>query len=506
MLQYRETERSLNTIRKDLAVNYLLFGNISRSGNDIIIWVELISEKAKKDLWLKKYTWDKNQISQNTSEIVMEIAHNLKTKLSHDEITQIKTEPTKNAAANLNYTFANAISYNAWSSFTMGNKYLESISFNSAIQTYDKAIKEDSLFAQAYTKRAIARSWGYYTRQIDSTHIGKCLEDINKAREIDKDLPDIQMALGFYYYFCKKDLDKALGFFSIAAEKDPEDFQPLFYMAMVYRRKGEWNKSQNLIKQIVALDPQEALYYTNIGLTYTYFHNYDSALMFHQKAIDLMPAWPSPYKNKIETLILKNRNTSEARVLVDTAIRKTGENFTQYKILLNIYERKYAEALQEAEKSYPADFKFKGNKYLFLANINSYLTNSKNAGIYYDSALVSFNNDLNNDRNNPEIHSYIGIASAGRKNKEEAIEEGKKAVDFIRYNNFDKSDMILNLARIYTMVGEYDQAISTIDYLLQTQLNIPSLISINLLQLDPVWKPLSDNPEYKSLLKKYLKK
>ena len=501
--QYNETEKPLNIIRKDLAVNYLLYGNIRRNGNEITIWVELTSEKVNKDLWLTKYSWDKNRISQNTTEIVREIARNLNSKISPDEIKQIIAEPTKNAEANLNYTFANAISYNAWSSFTMGNKYMESISFNSAIQTYDKAIKDDPLFAQAYAKRAIARSWGYYTGQLDSLHIPKCLEDINNAIKIDKDLPDIQIAFGFYYYYCKMDLEKALGYFNNAAKKNPDDFEPLFYMAMVYRRKGEWVKSQNLIKKIIALDPQDALCLTNIGLTYGYFHNYDSALMFHQKAIEVLPVWSSSYRNKLETIILKNGNISEARTLLDTAIQKTGEKFKDFEILLDIYERRFSDALRESEKLHPSDLKFKGIKYLYLAEINGYLKNSENSGIFYDSALVSFENDLKKDKNIPELHSYLGIASAGINNKARAIEEGKKAVDLIKYNNFDKSDMIVNLAKIYVMLGDYDQAVSTIEYLLQTELNIPSELSVNLLQLDPVWKPILNISEIKILLKKY---
>jgi tetratricopeptide (TPR) repeat protein len=506
--QYNETEKPLNAIRKDLAVNYLLSGIIRRNGNEVTIWVELSSEKVNKDLWLNNYSWDKNKISQNTTEIVREIARNLNAKISPDEIKKIIAEPTKNAEANLNYTFANAISYNAisynaWSSFTMGNKYMESISFNSAIQTYDKAIKDDPMFAQAYAKRAIARSWGYYTGQLDSTHIPKCLEDINKAIKIDKDLPDIQIAFGFYYYYCKMDLEKALEYFNNAAGKNPEDFEPLFYMAMVYRRKAEWVKSQNLIKKIIALDPQDALCLTNIGLTYGSFHNYDSALLFHQKAIDVLPVWSSSYRNKLETIIMKNGNIYEARRLLDTAIQNTGEKFKDFEILLDIYERKYPDALKESEKLHPSDLKFKGIKYLYQAEINSYLKNSDNARIFYDSAFVSFENDLKKDKNNHEIHSYVGIACAGLNNKAKAIEEGKKAVDLIKYNNFDKSNMIVNLAKIYVMVGEYDQAVSTIEYLLQTELKIPSDLSVNLLQLDPVWNPILSITEIKTLLKKY---
>jgi tetratricopeptide (TPR) repeat protein len=356
------------------------------------------------------------------------------------------------------------------------------------------------MFAQAYAKRAIARAWGYYTRQVDSTHIEKCLEDINKAKEINKDLPEIQIALGFYYYYCEKKLDKALEYFAVASEMTPDDYQPLFYMAMVHRRKGEWKKSMNLIRRLITLDPQEALCLTNIGLTYAYFHNFDSALIYHQKAIDMMPVWPAPYKNLIETLILKYGNTAEAGILIDTAILKTGYDFTEFKILLDIYDRNYADALVEAEKSTRADYDYKGNKYLFLGEINELMNNLKNAGIYYDSALVSFKNELLNNEDNSELISYIGISSASG-NKEDAIEEGKKAVDLIKYNNFDKSDMILNLARICTKVGKYDQAINYLDYLI----NNPSVFSIKLLQLDPVWEPLYDLPEYKTWLRKYIK-
>lgn len=501
--QYSESENPLSTIRKDLAVNYVLYGNIRRSGNDILIWVELTSEKVKKDLWLKTYSWNRNLVSQNSTEIVQEIVRYLNAKISSGEIEEIRTEPTKNAEANLNYTYANAISYNAWSSYSMGNKYLESASFNSAIQTYDKVIEEDPAFAQAYAKRAIARALGYYIKQLDSTHVEKCLEDINKAIKINKDLPDIQMAQGFYYYYCLRELDKALQYFSRAAEKNPDDFQPLFYVAMVYRRRGEWNECKKLINKIIALNPQDALCLTNIGSTFEYFHNYDSALIFHQRAIDVLPVWPASYKNKLETLILKNKSTEEAKALIDSGIRRTGDNFRYYKIRIDLYERKFEEALKETKKSKPSDFRYRGLKYMFLADINEYLKNNENAILYYDSAFVSLSNDLKKDRNNFEIHSYLGIASAGKRDKVKAIEEGKKAIDLIKYNNFEKSDMILNLARIYTMLGEYDQAVSTINYFLQNEFNIPSGFSVNYLKLDPVWDPLLNDPLIKTLFKNY---
>ena len=59
--------------------------------------------------------------------------------------------------------------------------------------------------------------------------------------------------------------------------------------------------------------------------------------------------------------------------------------------------------------------------------------------------------------------------------------------------------MLEDMARIYTMVGEYDEAIRILDQLL----SMPSLISCNLLKEDPTWKPLWDLPGFTQLMDTY---
>ena len=59
--------------------------------------------------------------------------------------------------------------------------------------------------------------------------------------------------------------------------------------------------------------------------------------------------------------------------------------------------------------------------------------------------------------------------------------------------------MILNLAQIYTLLGLFDDAIPQIEY----SLNNPSLFSTKMLQIDPVWKPLRDRREFKTIITKY---
>ncbi len=49
------------------------------------------------------------------------------------------------------------------------------------------------------------------------------------------------------------------------------------------------------------------------------------------------------------------------------------------------------------------------------------------------------------------------------------------------------------------MVGEYDAALEQIKLLL----TIPSRLSVNLLLLDPAWKPLWNLPEFKKMMESF---
>jgi serine/threonine-protein kinase len=54
----------------------------------------------------------------------------------------------------------------------------------------------------------------------------------------------------------------------------------------------------------------------------------------------------------------------------------------------------------------------------------------------------------------------------------------------------------IDLAQIYTMVGEKDAAIDELEHLL----SIPSPLSVHLLRLDPIWDPLRNHPRFQRLV------
>ena len=486
-------------IGRDLKTNFLLDGNIRRDGNEIKIWLELSGTRKKKMLWSKTYIWDKSLVNQITQEIVHMIATKMDVYLSAVEEKQISTEPSKYADANMNYISANAMLKSAWSYYNYGDKMLDSTSFISVIEKYDKVIKEDSMFAAAYAKRAIAISWGFNDHQLDSSYLAKCRSDIDNALRLDPELPEAEIALGFFHYYCERDYEKALFHFSKASTMMPGDYQPLYYLSLVYRRMGRWKESLELTHQVIRMNPQEALFLTNIGLTYTYMHNYDSSMIYHQKAIDLVPGWAAAYKNKLQALLMKSGKTSKAHDLIEETIRNTGDNMIEDKIRINIYEGNYTEAFKMAKALRPSDYSIGGTKFMDLAEISNLLNKKEDARMFYDSAIAVINQDLKEFPSWCTLHAMSGLAYAGFGNKDKAVREGEMAIKLAEKNSMEEIDMKLYLAQIFTMIGDFDNAVSLLVYLI----NNPSLVSSEFLMLDPFWKPITDNREFKKMLKEH---
>lgn len=244
-------------------------------------------------------------------------------------------------------------------------------------------------------------------------------------------------------------------------------------------------------------EPQDAIVLINIGTSYNYLHSYDTAIAFFQKSAEVMPEWSGPYTNMMETYILKDGNTARAREILDTAISRTGERQQYYKVLLNIYDRRYNDALNDLHSSTDEDFLIPGLRYLMYGLVYSLTGNESMTRSYYDSSLVLYKTLIMNNPDDCYSYSSCGLAYAGLGNKTDAVIAGKTAVQLAGDDILVRNDMIINLAKIYTMTGDYPGAFSQVEYLLTN----PSWFSINLMKIDPAWKGLTESPEFKDIAK-----
>jgi TolB-like protein/Tfp pilus assembly protein PilF len=502
--------RSVFEIARKLKVFFVVTGELVKGKNQVLVNVNLIRVKKEKVIWAKNFALgqDDDIIIGKLTEIPIQIAKNLEMALTPEVKSRINKRPTKSNAAYLNYIEGTAVqdlATDAFSYLSKGDSLLYDLSsnrsFEKAISFYDKAIMEDSTFALAYAKRAITRAWGYNADHFTaSDHLDKCREDIERALRIDINLTEAKVAYGFYYYYFLRDYDKALEYFREASIADPKYWQCKFYMALVFRAHGEWEESQKLMREVVKSNPLNALFLTNIGLSFNFLHKYDSAIYYHDRAIQIMPERPASYQNKIESLILRDGNTRAAEIVLDTAeVKIRGGYFYIDRILLDLYNGRFDDALLKTTIGNPSDFFSQGERYMVFAEIYRYLKNPDLSRNYYQSALDFFDRKLVDDPGNPRILSRKGIAAAGLNNRLKAIESGQKAIELSGSNVKNKTDRIKDLAQIYVLLGENKKSMELLEELLKN----PSSISLRLIQLDPVWKPIQEMPEFKKLISLY---
>lgn len=504
-MNYQENKKSYPEIGRELNVAFILKGTISQITDNAVFIVQLIRTKTENIAWAKNYDLDPEDgnFYEIQRDIALHITSSLNAGLSQKERRRINKKPSLNTSAMKSYIQGNAVSqqviFNTSSGKRFFSRMVDGNLFADAISSFDRAIEQDSAFALAYAKRAIIRSWGYHTRNIDRSAIVKCRDDIEKAMALDKDLVENTIAQGFYYYYCLDDYNKALSFFSRARKEQSNNWQCIYYMALVERVLGNWEESQELMARVLEFNPQDPLLLTNIGISEEMLRNYDKAVFYHDQAIRIMPDWPSAYSNKITALLLRNGNTAELRKTIDTASKKTEANLREFRIRADIYDGRFQEALHEIELSEPTDFDDRGRQLLMYSDIYRYMNNLRASVTFSGSALDWYEKKINEDPEQCENYSFMGIAYAGINNKALAIEYGENAVRMSEKNYLWYTDRRLNLAVIYVMTGEYEKSVKELDFLLGQ----PSLISVKLVQLDPVWNPLREMPEYKKLIARY---
>ncbi|HUU16079.1 MAG TPA: tetratricopeptide repeat protein [Sedimentisphaerales bacterium] len=328
---------------------------------------------------------------------------------------------------------------------------------------------------------------------------------VDKAIELDPDLSEAHHSLGCYYYWGHLDYDRALTEFEIARKSKPKSGQILAKIAFVYRRQGLMEKAEATLEKAIQLDPLDPGLSHNQGQTLILLRKYPQAVPYFEHAITGRPDSPAPYAWKAQLYVCWKGNTEKARTVLEEAskhiIVKEYDSILLQKILFEIFDRNYQTALDilstGSSEVFETEFLVVPRAHLY-AQIYGLMGNRQLEQKYYDSARSILESKIVEDPNDARLHSKLGIAYAGLGQKEAAISEGKLAVELLLVSKEAWQGLygVEDLARIYVMVGQYDDAIDTIEYLLSR----PGVLSIPLIRLEQTWDPLRDYPRFKKLV------
>ena len=497
--RFRDSKLSTVEIAKSIGVNYILEGSVRKQDDQVRITVQLIDGKRDRHLWSENYDRELADIFQIQSEIAQTIARELKAVITPLENTLIKKVPTENMGAYNYYLIGNNY---YWRSFDKQD-------YSIAISMYTKAIELDSEFALAYIRLSISHSamyWFHFDRNFE--RVARTKEAIDSAISIDPELPEIHMALGYYYYRCLLDYQKALEEFTLADIKLRNNSECILIKAAVYRRAGDWKAARENFLLAYELDPGSTQIAQNTAATFFLLGEFRQSEDFFNKASLLNPTFIEPYYFKSLMYFKWKGNTVQARETIHEALKyREGANnplIFEIAAIMDFYDGHYQQAisfLQSRDIEIMENQFYYHHKSFHIANIYRIMGRLDLARNYYDSARIALEAGLDENPEDPRLYSALGKVYAGMGMKEKAIESGKKGVELmpIEKEAYRGIFRVEDLARIYVMTGEYQEAIKQLDYLLW----VPSTISVKLLFLDPTWEPLWNLPEFKTLTSKY---
>jgi TolB-like protein len=480
-MRYKNTKLPLKEIARELGVLAILEGSVQKIGNKVRITAQLIDPKTGFHLWSQTYDRDLSDIFSIQSEVAQNVARELKAKMTAKEIGMIQNAPlTTNQLA---YDF-----------YLKGNDYNSKDDIPHAIDMYSKAIQEDSSFIAAYAQRAILHLFFYFGKNEGwQGHDVKAKEDIKKGNLLNPELPVLKLANAISYYYLDRDYDNALKIIKELKVEAPNMADLYIYSSAILRRQGKWEESISEAKRAIQLDPFNAVYIVNLLELYQYLHQYDNQIKCARQGLSLIPDYKN-FNRFILSAYLSKTGDCKA------ALNESGlmEEDVQYEVYY--YTRQYDKLIELISKNtiietdhntyQPKTFKFE---------LIYYLSGKKSlCKIYADSSITILKEKLKELPNDDRFYAALGKSYAFIGNAKEAIVCGKKAVNLkpIKLDALQGVDKEQDLMEIYIFTGNYDLALDKIEYLL----SIPSLLSVGILMVDPVFDNLRSLPRFQKII------
>jgi len=249
IMRYKGTEKSLPEIARELKVDAILEGSVMHAEGEVRITAQLIRASTDEHLWANSYIDKLENILSLQSKIAKEIANEIKLTLSPEEEINISSDRKVNPEAYDLYLKAQKI--DPW----VMVKENETV----AIRLLQEAVAIDENFIEAWlqlTYRISILQFQY--RDFNNDRINIARQALDKAKEIDPTMLEVQMAEGHYYYYGNKDFINGLESYYGVLRRDPNNSIALEHVGYVQRRMGKWESALHHFLEVSERDPYNA--------------------------------------------------------------------------------------------------------------------------------------------------------------------------------------------------------------------------------------------------------
>jgi TolB-like protein/class 3 adenylate cyclase/Tfp pilus assembly protein PilF len=493
---------NLRDIGKTLGVANVLEGSVRREGNRVVVAVQLIDARRDRHIWANRYDRTLADSLGLQGELAAEIAEALRVTLSPDEKARVQTKPTGNTDAYVVYLRANQIQRNP-------DTLLED--YKTAERLYRRAIALDPNFALAHARLASTCAAIFHFHEPLEGWKDKARAEAELALRLQPKLAEAHLALGQYIYWIEGDYDRAVQEFDQALRLSPNNAEIGELIAAVRRRQGHWQEAIDAYERNQKIDPQNANIVRNLVFTNTALRRWPDASRWAAQMRAMAPASlvakiQSGYVDfwwKGETHLLKSLLTQ-----VPAGTDPDGV-ITSCRWEAAMIDRDFAAARTILQNSSVNEISYTNAGATPKSFLQGFIElaegNRAQAQKLFESARSSFEKAVEEAPSSADRHANLGwfYAFAGR--KDDAIREGRRAIELKPESKDAVDGAIMNcyLALIYARLGEKDLAFPLIERLSKTPGAVDSVdysITASDLKFRWEWDPIRNDPRFQKIL------
>jgi serine/threonine protein kinase/tetratricopeptide (TPR) repeat protein len=505
VMEYRG-KQNVREIGEALRVSHVLEGSVRRNGSRIRLNAQLIDTRTDHHVWAQEYDRDLNDMFAVETEVAQSIANRLEARVSARERAAIEERPTKDLVAYDLYVRASAL-MDSIPSTSLSTVEKDLIS---AVELLNQAVARDPLFVRAYCRIAQAHDT-FYFQGIDHTpaRLALAKSAIDSAFRLKPDSGEAHLALAEHIYYESFDYARARAELAMAQRALPNDTEVLWFSTIIDRRQGRWSDVVRKLKRAIELDPRNASRLFSLAMNYSFLRDYEQAVETYTQGLVIDPSNISARIQRATIDVDWRANTGKLeseieKILVEDPFQATNNTIRQMRFHVALWKRDTVGAARAMEALPEKDAL--GGTYLFdrdfwVGVVARMKGDTAAARAAFTAARTNQEAQVRAKPDSATPLAGLGIIDAGLGRKEEALREGRRAIELEppEKNSIHRASTLTGFALICAWVGERDLAIAQ----LEDVVKMPGGPSYGALRLDPLWDPLRDDPRFEKIVNSF---
>jgi serine/threonine protein kinase/tetratricopeptide (TPR) repeat protein len=500
VMGYRD-QHNTREIGDALGVSHVLEGSVRKTGAWLHINVQLIDTHTDSHVWAEEYDHDLKDLFALQSEIAQAVAKQLHAKISTAERLAIERPPTTDITAFDLYSRAKNLVL-AWNYNTIDRENLLR-----AVDLLNQAVAHDPTFLHAYCQLAWTHDQLYFFG-FDRTSARLELAEaaIESAFRLRPDAGEAHLARAGHLYRGYLDYDHALAELETAGQTMPNEPRLFELKGYIERRRRGGNQEEALrnLERAIDLDPRNVVVLQQTANSYGLLRRYAEEEAMRDRALAINPN--DPDTKLLRALVAFNwkantrplhQTLDEIRAKDPAAIKHLADEWLEC-ALAEHDPALAAHALVALGENNTGAYTIQFSPRFVKGLIARMTKDDANARAAFTAARAEQEKLVQAHPDNSGAVCVLGLIDAALGRKEEALREGRKAVELlpVEKDAINGRRLIAYLATIAGWIGNNNLACEQ----LAVAIHPPSDLNYGELKLLPWWDPLRGDPCFEKIV------